>query len=103
MKLVGRGDLLRVAFEQAEHFQFLLVEAGAKKEKKKQKGGSTQQKMATASLESYFSSRIETLEVTLREKQSDLRRLEAQRNELNHKVRSLKEEISLLQEPGNNI
>ena len=48
----------------------------------------------------YFDGKIEELELELREKQDNLRRLEAQRNELNAKVRSLREELQLLQEPG---
>lgn len=39
----------------------------------------------------------------VREKTQNLRRLEAQRNELNSKVRLLREELSLLQEPGSYV
>lgn len=42
-------------------------------------------------------------QVVVREKTQNLRRLEAQRNELNAKVRLLREEISLLQEPGSYV
>jgi len=41
--------------------------------------------------------------VIVREKTQNLRRLEAQRNELNSKVRLLREELSLLQEPGSYV
>lgn len=51
----------------------------------------------------YFDGKIEELELELREKQDNLRRLEAQRNELNAKVRSLREELQLLQEPGSYV
>ncbi len=37
------------------------------------------------------------------DKKQNLRRLEAQRNELNAKVRLLREEIQLLQEPGSYV
>jgi len=43
------------------------------------------------------------LQVIVREKTQNLRRLEAQRNELNSKVRLLREELSLLQEPGSYV
>ena len=51
----------------------------------------------------YYAAKIEELEVEVREKMSNLRRLEAQRNELNTKVRLLREELSLLQEPGSYV
>jgi len=51
-------------------------------------------------LKSYYQSRIEELESIVREKTQNLRRLEAQRNELNSRVRLLREELQLLQEPG---
>ena len=46
---------------------------------------------------------VEELEVEVRDKMLNLRRLEAQRNELNSKVRLLREELSLLQEPGSYV
>ncbi|KCV71382.1 26S protease regulatory subunit 8 [Fonticula alba] len=54
-------------------------------------------------LAAYFRSRIEDLQVAIHEKTQNLRRLEAQRNELNSKVRSLREELQLLQEPGSYV
>ncbi|KAL3913256.1 MAG: hypothetical protein SGPRY_008046, partial [Prymnesium sp.] len=51
----------------------------------------------------YYASKIEELEVVVRERSMNLRRLEAQRNELNSKVRLLREELSLLQEPGSYV
>mmetsp|Transcript_11167 Transcript_11167/g.40956 ORF Transcript_11167/g.40956 Transcript_11167/m.40956 type:complete len:399 (-) Transcript_11167:117-1313(-) len=51
----------------------------------------------------YFDGKTEELELELRDKQENLRRLEAQRNELNAKVRSLREELQLLQEPGSYV
>ena len=57
----------------------------------------------SGSLSSYYSSKIEELEVTVRERTQNLRRLEAQRNELNSKVRLLREELALLQEPGSYV
>ena len=39
--------------------------------------------------------------LTVSEKNQNLRRLQAQRNELNAKVRMLREELQLLQEQGN--
>eukprot|EP00245_Coleochaete_scutata_P010820 TRINITY_DN3907_c3_g1_i1.p1 TRINITY_DN3907_c3_g1~~TRINITY_DN3907_c3_g1_i1.p1 ORF type:complete len:397 (-),score=99.95 TRINITY_DN3907_c3_g1_i1:236-1426(-) len=54
-------------------------------------------------LASYYKGKIEELEISLHEKRQNLRRLEAQRNELNTKVRMLREELQLLQEPGSYV
>jgi 26S proteasome regulatory subunit T6 len=54
-------------------------------------------------LKSYYKSKIEGLEMKIRDKHTDLRRMEAQRNELNAKVRLLREELQLLQEPGSYV
>lgn len=44
----------------------------------------------------YYTSKIDELTLTVQEKSQDLRRLQAQRNELNAKVRMLREELQLL-------
>ncbi|KAI9291871.1 hypothetical protein K502DRAFT_308633 [Neoconidiobolus thromboides FSU 785] len=46
----------------------------------------------------YYQSKINTLELTIHDKTQNLRRLEAQRNSLNAKVRLLREELQLLNE-----
>ena len=51
----------------------------------------------------FFSQKIEETEFKINEKTQNLRRLEAQRNALNAKVRLLKEELQLLQEPGSYV
>jgi len=56
-----------------------------------------------AGLRAYYKAKIEQLEVALRDKTQNLRRLEAQRNELNGRVRSLREELHVLQEPGSYV
>ncbi|BGO92212.1 hypothetical protein NBRC10512_000944 [Rhodotorula toruloides] len=56
-----------------------------------------------AGLTSYFSSKIEAAEQLIHTKSQDLRRLEAQRNALNARVRLLREELQLLQEPGSYV
>ena len=43
------------------------------------------------------------LQILQKQKQDNLKRLEAQRNELNTKVRMLREEVGLLQEPGSYV
>ena len=45
----------------------------------------------------FFAQKIEETEFKINEKTQNLRRLEAQRNALNAKVRLLKEELQLLQ------
>ena len=57
----------------------------------------------TAGIQSYYQAKIEELEAIYRERTQNLRRLEAQRNELNSKVRLLREELQLLQEPGSYV
>eukprot|EP01132_Coremiostelium_polycephalum_P005217 gene5217-6496_t len=57
----------------------------------------------TKGIKSYYCSKIEELEIKVSEKQLDLRRLEAQRNELNNRVRMLKEELQLLTNPGSHV
>jgi len=54
-------------------------------------------------LKSYYKGKIEEFEIAVRDKTQNLRRLEAQRNELNTKVRMLREEIQVLQEPGSYV
>ncbi|KAI0219726.1 26S proteasome regulatory subunit 8 [Massospora cicadina] len=54
-------------------------------------------------LKSFYQSKIDEYELTIHEKTQNLRRLEAQRNTLNAKVRLLREELQLLQEPGSYV
>jgi 26S proteasome regulatory subunit T6 len=51
----------------------------------------------------YYASRITELSTLVSERSSDLQRLKAQRNELNAKVRMLREELYHLQEPGSYV
>lgn len=48
----------------------------------------------------YFEQQIQDAEIRIQQTTQNLRRLEAQRNKLNTKVRQLKDELRLLQEPG---
>ena len=69
-------------------------------------GSSSSSSGATAGaggLAAYYQSKLDELEVTVREKTQNLRRLEAQRNALNTRVRGLREELVLLQEPGSYV
>merc|ERR1719414_1842869 len=54
-------------------------------------------------LKHYYVSKNEELSLTVTKKNQDLRRLQAQRNELNAKVRMLREELQLLQEQGSYV
>ncbi|XKL63383.1 hypothetical protein PGB90_005747 [Kerria lacca] len=54
-------------------------------------------------IKSYYNYKIEILQLVIQERTQNLRRLEAQRNELNAKVRMLREEIMLLQEQGSYV
>ena len=60
---------------------------------------STLSSQATTSpegLRQYYVAKIEKLQLTVTERNQNLRRLQAQRNELNAKVRMLSEELQLL-------
>ncbi|KHN38098.1 26S protease regulatory subunit 8 like A [Glycine soja] len=54
-------------------------------------------------LRHYYSHNIHEHQLLLRQKTHNLNRLEAQRNELNSRVRMLREELQLLQEPGSYV
>jgi len=56
-----------------------------------------------AGLQSYYQSKIDELELIVRDKAKNLARLTAQRNELNARVRLLREELHHLQEPGSYV
>lgn len=51
----------------------------------------------------FFQQRIQDTEIEIVHKTQNLRRLEAQRNSLNAKVRALKDELRLLHEPGSYV
>eukprot|EP00339_Tiarina_fusa_P014258 CAMPEP_0117034946 /NCGR_PEP_ID=MMETSP0472-20121206/24852_1 /TAXON_ID=693140 ORGANISM="Tiarina fusus, Strain LIS" /NCGR_SAMPLE_ID=MMETSP0472 /ASSEMBLY_ACC=CAM_ASM_000603 /LENGTH=406 /DNA_ID=CAMNT_0004744275 /DNA_START=70 /DNA_END=1290 /DNA_ORIENTATION=+ len=56
-----------------------------------------------SSIGKYYASKIAELGETVQERTSDLQRLKARRNELNAKVRMLREELHHLQEPGSYV
>lgn len=60
-------------------------------------------KDAHEGLNQYYTSKKEDLELVVEEKNHNLRRLEAQRNDLNTKVRKLRDELQLLQELGSYV
>jgi len=54
-------------------------------------------------LKSYYTSKIEELQIKIRDKMTNFERLKAQRNELNNKVKLMREELTQLHEPGSYI
>lgn len=54
-------------------------------------------------LKSYYISKIEEHRIMIRDKTQNLERLKAQRNELNSKVRLMREELTQLHEPGSYV
>ncbi|GAA5867044.1 hypothetical protein JCM8547_008421 [Rhodosporidiobolus lusitaniae] len=54
-------------------------------------------------ISTYFQNKIDDAEQLIHSKTQNLRRLEAQRNALNARVRLLREELQLLQEPGSYV
>merc|ERR1711868_247228 len=54
-------------------------------------------------IDAYYKNKLHELQTTLNEKGQNVRRLQAQRNDLNGKVRMLREELQLLQEQGSYV
>ncbi|MCO5600112.1 hypothetical protein L7F22_054220 [Adiantum nelumboides] len=54
-------------------------------------------------IQSFYQNKIQAYELLINERTQNLRRLEAQRNTLNARVRLLREELQLLQEPGSYV
>ena len=54
-------------------------------------------------LDTFFHNKIESMKLEIIQGQAVLRRLEAQRNEYNSRVRLLREELGLLQQPGSYV
>ena len=54
-------------------------------------------------MHSYYISKIEELQIRIRDKTQNFERLKAQRNELNNKVKMIREELTSLHEPGSYI
>ena len=58
---------------------------------------------SSSSMATYYASKVSELSETVQERVADLQRLKARRNELNAKVRMLREELHHLQEPGSYV
>lgn len=58
---------------------------------------------AAMALDNFFHNKIESLKLEIIQGQAVLRRLEAQRNDYNSRVRLLREELGLLQQPGSYV
>ena len=54
-------------------------------------------------LDKFYHNKIESLKLEIIQGQAVLRRLEAQRNDYNSRVRLLREELGLLQQPGSYV
>jgi 26S proteasome regulatory subunit T6 len=54
-------------------------------------------------LDNYYRNKIEGMQLEILKGQAVLRRLEAQRNDYNSRVRLLREELGLLQQPGSYV
>lgn len=57
----------------------------------------------TMALDTFFHNKIEAMKLEIIQGQAKLRRLEAQRNDYNSRVRLLREELGLLQQPGSYV
>lgn len=58
---------------------------------------------AKMALDNYYQNKIEAMKLEILKGQAVLRRLEAQRNDYNSRVRLLREELGLLQQPGSYV
>jgi hypothetical protein len=58
---------------------------------------------AKMALDEYYHNKIEAMKLEILKGQAALRRLEAQRNDYNSRVRLLREELGLLQQPGSYV
>lgn len=65
--------------------------------------GTVSMNVHESGIKPYFEHKIQETELMIRAKTENLRRLEAQRNALNDKVRFIKDELRLLQEPGSYV
>ena len=54
-------------------------------------------------LDNYYHNKVEAMQLEILKGQAVLRRLEAQRNDYNSRVRLLREELGLLQQPGSYV
>ena len=65
-------------------------------------GGSSSVSTGTAGgpLGTFYQTKIDRLENDVQQEVSDLRRLQAQRNQLNSRVKQLRDELMMLREPG---
>lgn len=57
----------------------------------------------TPPFSSYYISKIEEIQIKIRDKTQNLERLKAQRNEMNSRVRLMREELTQLHEPGSHV
>jgi len=65
--------------------------------------GEEERELDSVGVRHYYVKKIDELQSTVATKTQNLRRLEAQRNELNATVRDLKDELMKLQEPGSYV
>ncbi|KAG5983806.1 hypothetical protein E4U43_006233, partial [Claviceps pusilla] len=61
------------------------------------------ERISTMALDEYYHNKIEAMKLEILKGQAALRRLEAQRNDYNSRVRLLREELGLLQQPGSYV
>ncbi|KAI3388586.1 hypothetical protein SNEBB_003799 [Seison nebaliae] len=66
-------------------------------------GDGDMSKLSTDGIKHYFQKKIEDAQHVINEKLHNLRRLQAGRNELNDRVRNLRDELQLLQEQGSYV
>ena len=59
--------------------------------------------MPIMALNTFYRNKIESMRLEILQGQAKLRRLEAQRNDYNSRVRLLREELGLLQQPGSYV
>jgi ATP-dependent 26S proteasome regulatory subunit len=82
---------------------FILAQAAISSAPNKPSSPSRHPFSATMALDTFFHNKIESMKLEIIQGQAVLRRLEAQRNDYNSRVRLLREELGLLQQPGSYV
>lgn len=115
-KEINKQDSLRVDVLKKDSSDMIQVAKKKLKTDGESKGEQAIQKLATsvskleidtpkmeAGIEQYYNTQNQDLQVVVNVQAQNVRRLQAQRNELNAKVRMLREELQLLQEQGSYV
>lgn len=105
MLIVLSTDIVFVSGLCSLHFEArgVRIKKGKRRRKKKVAGSRCLSCRVIMALDNYYRNKIEGMKLEIIQGQAVLRRLEAQRNDYNSRVRLLREELGLLQQPGSYV